>query len=144
MLCVCVTAHQLEYILWLMTASFCFLKLSFGSLICLYFAFQRFCSNFCFKASKYFESQISDSPVWTRIGERSFSVVFYCQWFKFLLSPHKNFFLHLLNLPFAKSFVELGKETVTYFLMGSACFLWRIVVKYCQLRSPKILKFGIN
>lgn len=28
-----------------------------------------FCSNFCFKASKYFESQISDSPVWTRIGE---------------------------------------------------------------------------
>ncbi|XP_044172847.1 putative RNA polymerase II subunit B1 CTD phosphatase RPAP2 [Acropora millepora] len=30
---------------------------------------KRFCSNFCFKASKYFESQISDSPVWTRIGE---------------------------------------------------------------------------
>lgn len=28
-----------------------------------------FCSNFCFKASKYFGSQISDSPVWTRIGE---------------------------------------------------------------------------
>ncbi|KAL9988700.1 hypothetical protein ACROYT_G003175 [Oculina patagonica] len=30
-----------------------------------------FCSNFCFKASKYFESQISASPVWTRIGESS-------------------------------------------------------------------------
>ena len=126
-----------------MTASFCFLKLSFGSLICLYFAFQRFCSNFCFKASKYFESQISDSPVWTRIGERSFFVVFIISGSN-SYSPYKKFFPHLLNLPFAKSFVELGKETVTYFLMGSACFLWRIVVKYCRLRSPKILKFGIN
>ncbi|XP_068728587.1 putative RNA polymerase II subunit B1 CTD phosphatase RPAP2 isoform X1 [Montipora capricornis] len=36
-----------------------------------------FCSSFCFKASKYFESQVFDSPVWTRIGEslRPFSLL---------------------------------------------------------------------
>ncbi|NXC50965.1 RPAP2 phosphatase, partial [Penelope pileata] len=28
-----------------------------------------FCSNFCYKASKYFEAQISKSPVWTREEE---------------------------------------------------------------------------
>ncbi|KAK6484322.1 putative RNA polymerase II subunit B1 CTD phosphatase rpap2 [Huso huso] len=29
-----------------------------------------FCSNFCYKASKHFEAQIPDSPVWMREGER--------------------------------------------------------------------------
>ncbi|XP_006821462.1 uncharacterized protein LOC102805738 [Saccoglossus kowalevskii] len=28
-----------------------------------------FCSNFCYKASKYFENQVPSSPVWTREGE---------------------------------------------------------------------------
>uniref|UniRef100_A0A8C9L9N4 protein-serine/threonine phosphatase n=1 Tax=Pavo cristatus TaxID=9049 RepID=A0A8C9L9N4_PAVCR len=31
--------------------------------------FQCFCSNFCYKASKYFEAQISKSPVWMREEE---------------------------------------------------------------------------
>ncbi|MGH0161772.1 UNVERIFIED_CONTAM: hypothetical protein FKN15_077544 [Acipenser sinensis] len=29
-----------------------------------------FCSNFCYKASKHFEAQIPDTPVWMREGER--------------------------------------------------------------------------
>uniref|UniRef100_A0A8C5RRY9 RNA polymerase II subunit B1 CTD phosphatase RPAP2 homolog n=1 Tax=Laticauda laticaudata TaxID=8630 RepID=A0A8C5RRY9_LATLA len=32
---------------------------------------KRFCSNFCYKASKYFEGQISKTPVWLREEERS-------------------------------------------------------------------------
>ncbi|XP_058035160.1 putative RNA polymerase II subunit B1 CTD phosphatase RPAP2 isoform X2 [Ahaetulla prasina] len=31
---------------------------------------KRFCSNFCYKASKYFEGQISKTPVWLREEER--------------------------------------------------------------------------
>lgn len=31
--------------------------------------FQCFCSNFCYRASKYFEAQISKSPVWMREEE---------------------------------------------------------------------------
>ncbi|KAK9404067.1 putative RNA polymerase II subunit B1 CTD phosphatase RPAP2 [Crotalus adamanteus] len=31
---------------------------------------KRFCSNFCYKASKYFEGQISQTPVWLREEER--------------------------------------------------------------------------
>lgn len=32
--------------------------------------FQCFCSNFCYKASKYLEVQISKSPLWLRKEER--------------------------------------------------------------------------
>uniref|UniRef100_A0A8C5RRD9 RNA polymerase II subunit B1 CTD phosphatase RPAP2 homolog n=1 Tax=Laticauda laticaudata TaxID=8630 RepID=A0A8C5RRD9_LATLA len=34
---------------------------------------KRFCSNFCYKASKYFEGQISKTPVWLREEESGYS-----------------------------------------------------------------------
>ncbi|NWI98749.1 RPAP2 phosphatase, partial [Crypturellus undulatus] len=36
-----------------------------------------FCSNFCYRASKYFEAQISKSPVWMREEEKQLISVFY-------------------------------------------------------------------
>ncbi|XP_044288448.1 putative RNA polymerase II subunit B1 CTD phosphatase RPAP2 isoform X2 [Varanus komodoensis] len=35
---------------------------------------KRFCSDFCYKASKYFEGQISKSPVWIREEERPLDI----------------------------------------------------------------------
>uniref|UniRef100_G1N833 protein-serine/threonine phosphatase n=1 Tax=Meleagris gallopavo TaxID=9103 RepID=G1N833_MELGA len=45
------------------------LFLMMSSIIFSILHFQCFCSNFCYKASKYFEAQISKSPVWMREEE---------------------------------------------------------------------------
>lgn len=92
------TAHQIEYIINFHSSW----QPHFSSEVWFFcITFQCFCSNFCFKASKYFESQISDSPVWTRIGERFVVVVVISDSGSY--SPYWKFILHLLNLPFTKS-----------------------------------------
>lgn len=42
---------------------------------------QCFCSNFCYKASKYFEGQISKTPVWLREEERYLDHSYFFLWF---------------------------------------------------------------
>lgn len=38
--------------------------------VCAFLSMQCFCSNFCYKASKEFELQISKAPLWVRQDER--------------------------------------------------------------------------
>ena len=58
------------YVLYSLLYISCISQYEKSNLLFLKCSFQCFCSNFCYKASKFFEAQIPETPVWVREEER--------------------------------------------------------------------------